>query len=270
MPHAPPTAEHRTERRAEQGDQHRLPPDRPAQLAAVHADGPQQPELTGPLVHRQRQGVGDADEGDDHGQGQQAVDQVQHLSIWPVIAALKPAWSCSSAFGQAVERRRRARPGTGGVDAAGRPSRTPAGRTGRSRWPRRCRGRRSSWPRRRRRRRRRWRATVSGSTCAVGEAERDRVADGQMPRLGLVRRSTATAPSPWTSAIDTAGDVEVVRASRWPRCRGAITVGASPPSTSAGRRPQRRQRLRRRGRPRSVVLDGRSRSPGVHEPESTT
>ena len=37
------------------------------------------PELTGPLVHRQGQRVGDADEGDHHGQGQQAVDQVEHL-----------------------------------------------------------------------------------------------------------------------------------------------------------------------------------------------
>ena len=79
MPQAPPMASTAPRTAPEHGDQQRLPPDRPAELAAVHADGPQQPELPGPLVHRQRQRVGDADQGDDHGQGQQAVDQVEHL-----------------------------------------------------------------------------------------------------------------------------------------------------------------------------------------------
>ena len=60
--------------------------DRPvteADLAAVHPDGAQQTELTGPFVYRQRQRVGDPDQGDHHGQRQQAVDHVQHLVDLP-------------------------------------------------------------------------------------------------------------------------------------------------------------------------------------------
>jgi hypothetical protein len=67
-------------------------------LGRGHAHGPQQPELTRPLEHRQRQGVDDAEEGDQHRQqqhhgdeGEQLVDRparplletglVQHLSV---------------------------------------------------------------------------------------------------------------------------------------------------------------------------------------------
>ena len=44
-----------------------------------HADGSNQPELAGAFVDRQRQAVGDADEGDDDGQGEQAVHEVDDL-----------------------------------------------------------------------------------------------------------------------------------------------------------------------------------------------
>ena len=73
--------------------------DRP-QLRAGHADGPQQPELAGPLEDRQRQGVGDAEQGDEDGQGEQGVDQAEHLVDRAVAwSALKPAWSSTDAPG---------------------------------------------------------------------------------------------------------------------------------------------------------------------------
>ena len=50
--------------RAEDGDDHRLPPHRRPQLGAGLADRPEQAELTGALVDRQRQRVGDAHQGD--------------------------------------------------------------------------------------------------------------------------------------------------------------------------------------------------------------
>ena len=66
-------AEPDAERGAERGDQCRLEAHHSTQLTAGHADGPDQAELTGPLEHRQRQGVGDADQGDDDGQGDHHV-----------------------------------------------------------------------------------------------------------------------------------------------------------------------------------------------------
>ena len=49
---------------------------------AGHAHRPQQPELPGALEDREGQGVGDAEQGDDHGQGEQGVDEVeQHVDL---------------------------------------------------------------------------------------------------------------------------------------------------------------------------------------------
>jgi hypothetical protein len=43
-----------------------------------HPDRPEQPELAGPLEDRQRQGVGDAEQGDDDGEHQQRVEHPEH------------------------------------------------------------------------------------------------------------------------------------------------------------------------------------------------
>ena len=64
---------------AEHRDEHRLPPHHRPQLRPGLADGPQQAELPGPLVHRQRQRVGDAHEGDEDRQHQQHVDEAEQL-----------------------------------------------------------------------------------------------------------------------------------------------------------------------------------------------
>ena len=64
---------------AEQGDEHRLPAHGGAGLAAGHPDGTQQAELTGALVDRQRHAVGDAEQGDDDGEPEQPVHQVDDL-----------------------------------------------------------------------------------------------------------------------------------------------------------------------------------------------
>ena len=67
---------------AEQGDDHRLVAHRRPQLPTGHADRPQQAELTGALEDRQRQGVGDAEQGDEHRQAEQGVDQVEdHVDL---------------------------------------------------------------------------------------------------------------------------------------------------------------------------------------------
>ena len=65
--------------RAEDGEDHRLGADHGPDLAALHADRPQQPDLVGALEHRQHERVHDPDEGDDHGQGEQRVDQAEQL-----------------------------------------------------------------------------------------------------------------------------------------------------------------------------------------------
>ena len=46
---------------------------------AGHAHGPEHAELAGPLQDRQGQRVADAEQGDDDRQGQQGVDQPEHL-----------------------------------------------------------------------------------------------------------------------------------------------------------------------------------------------
>ena len=53
-------------------DQHRLPPHDDAGLVTSRADRAQQAELVCALVDREHQAVGDVDEGDDHGQREQA------------------------------------------------------------------------------------------------------------------------------------------------------------------------------------------------------
>ena len=68
MPQPPSRPTASPSSRAEQRDDRRLPPDRGAHLPPAHADGPQQAELAGALEHRQGDGVGDAEQGDDDGQ----------------------------------------------------------------------------------------------------------------------------------------------------------------------------------------------------------
>ena len=63
---------------AEGGDHHRLPADHRPHLAAGGADRPEHPELAGPLEHGQADRVGDAEDSDDHGQGEQPGHQVEH------------------------------------------------------------------------------------------------------------------------------------------------------------------------------------------------
>ncbi len=60
---------------AEQRDEQRLPAHGRAQLAARLADRSEQAEFPGPLVHRERERVGDAHDGDQDRQGEQTVDQ---------------------------------------------------------------------------------------------------------------------------------------------------------------------------------------------------
>ena len=72
-------AHRRAEQRAEHRDDHRLPPDHRANLPALHAHRAEEPDLSGPLVDRQGEGVHDADEGDEDGQEQQRADQPEEL-----------------------------------------------------------------------------------------------------------------------------------------------------------------------------------------------
>ena len=62
-------------RRPEHRDDHRLPADHAAGLRPGLPQRAQQPQLTGPLVDRQRQRVGHAHQRDDDGQRQHHVDQ---------------------------------------------------------------------------------------------------------------------------------------------------------------------------------------------------
>ena len=80
-------ADPEAEERAEQRDDHRLPTHRGPDLAAAHADRAEQPELAGALVDRQRQGVRDADQRDEHREEQQRVEEVHDV----LIAA---SWVC--------------------------------------------------------------------------------------------------------------------------------------------------------------------------------
>ena len=80
--HHRPTEEHPdgdAHEGAEEGDDHRLPADHPAGLESGHPHGAKQPDLPGPLDDRQRQRVGDAEDGDDDGQEQQADYQAEQL-----------------------------------------------------------------------------------------------------------------------------------------------------------------------------------------------
>ena len=61
------------------GGDHRLGADHPAHLAPAHPDRAQHPELARALVHGQRERVDDAEQGHDHRQQQQAVDEAEQL-----------------------------------------------------------------------------------------------------------------------------------------------------------------------------------------------
>ena len=68
-------AQRQPDQRAERGDDHRLQAQYRPGLATGLAHRPQQADLAAPLVDRQRQRVGDAEQGDDDGQGEQDVDE---------------------------------------------------------------------------------------------------------------------------------------------------------------------------------------------------
>ena len=64
---------------AEDGQDHRLRADHGADLAPLHAHRAQQPDLVGALEDREHERVHDPDQGDDHGQAEQRVDQAEQL-----------------------------------------------------------------------------------------------------------------------------------------------------------------------------------------------
>ena len=135
----PADREHDTEAGTQRGDQQRLPADRAAELPAMHADGSQQAELPGPLVDRQGQGVGDADQRDDHGEGEQAVDQVQDLADLGRDRLLELGLVLDRGVGPLADRGVDRGPGVAPPTRRRPRRRRPRGRTGRRRAPRRCR-----------------------------------------------------------------------------------------------------------------------------------
>ena len=155
---------------AERGDHHRLAPDHRPHLRPGLAHRPQQAELAGPLVDRQRQRVGDAHQGDDDRQRQQGVDDgQQHVDAgWVIVAAnssLVRHVGAAVALGHLGDRRL----GVGHRGSRGRRPRTPAvsmSCTAAAPTPSGAAG-----SRRPGRRRRRWRPIVR-SSVAVGERER--------------------------------------------------------------------------------------------------
>ena len=70
-------AQHDADHRAHEGDDDGLPPDRGPQLGAWSCPPPAAARAPGSARGSERQGVGDADEGDDDRHGQQGVDHVQ-------------------------------------------------------------------------------------------------------------------------------------------------------------------------------------------------
>ena len=65
-----------------------------------HADRPQQAQLTGPLEHRQHQGVDDAQQGDDdREQCNITVTKVSNWSMKPLASFSKPLRSSTFASG---------------------------------------------------------------------------------------------------------------------------------------------------------------------------
>jgi hypothetical protein len=54
-------------------------PDHRPDLAPLHADRPEQADLAGALEHREHERVHDPDQRDEHGQGEQGVDQPEDL-----------------------------------------------------------------------------------------------------------------------------------------------------------------------------------------------
>ena len=72
-------ADHDPDQGAEDGQDHRFRADHRPDLSALHADGTQQADLVGPFEDREHQRVDDPDQGDDHSQAEQRVDQAQQL-----------------------------------------------------------------------------------------------------------------------------------------------------------------------------------------------
>ena len=64
---------------ADQRGDHALVPDHPPHLAPRHADRAQHPELTCPLEDGQHERVHDPEEADDHGEGEQHVEDVEDV-----------------------------------------------------------------------------------------------------------------------------------------------------------------------------------------------
>ena len=72
-------ADHDADDDAEHGDDHRLPPHGAPQLASVHADRPQQPDLARALEDRQRERDRDAEERDHDREREQHRDDDEQL-----------------------------------------------------------------------------------------------------------------------------------------------------------------------------------------------
>ena len=64
---------------ADGGHHDRLPAHHRLRLLTAHADGAQQAQLTRAFQHGQLEGVGDADDGHEHGEAEQGQDDAQHL-----------------------------------------------------------------------------------------------------------------------------------------------------------------------------------------------
>ena len=114
---------------AEDRQDHRFRADHGPDLAPLHADRAQQADLVGALEHRQHQRVDDPDEGDDHRQGEQGVDQAEQLvdlATWDCSNWAR-VWTCTFGYGASslshfpLDRRRcqsvssRTAPGSGSV-----------------------------------------------------------------------------------------------------------------------------------------------------------
>ena len=72
-------AEHEPERRADQRGDHALVPDHPPHLTPRHADRAEHAELARPLEDRQDERVDDPEQADHDREGEQHVEDVEHL-----------------------------------------------------------------------------------------------------------------------------------------------------------------------------------------------
>ncbi len=62
---------------AEDGQDQRFGADHEPDLARFHADRPEQSDLPGPFEDRQHERVDNPDQGDDHRQGEEGVDEAE-------------------------------------------------------------------------------------------------------------------------------------------------------------------------------------------------